>query len=54
MIAVAAVGARGDDAFFFGKAGQQDVEEAAEGQAKEGGEEGSCELEWILNVQFRE
>ena len=53
MVAVAAVGAGGDYAFFFGKAGEEDVEEAAEGEAEEGGEEGAGELEWVLDVFIR-
>jgi hypothetical protein len=53
VVAVAAVGARGDDAFFFGKACQQNVEEAAEGQTEEGGEERSYELERVLNIGVR-
>jgi hypothetical protein len=42
--AVAAVGARADDALFLGKTGEEDVEEAAEGQAQERGEDGAGEL----------
>jgi hypothetical protein len=47
VIAVAAVGARRDDALFLWKSGQEDVEEAAKGEAEEGREEGACELEWV-------
>jgi hypothetical protein len=49
---VAAVGAGADDALFLGKAGEEDVEEAAEGEAEQGGEDGSDELEWIQNFDF--
>ncbi|HEX4322810.1 MAG TPA: hypothetical protein VHZ52_17990 [Acidobacteriaceae bacterium] len=52
MRAVAAVGAGADDALFLGKAGEEDVEEAAEGEAEQGGEDGSDELEWIQNFDF--
>jgi len=39
VIAVAAVGAGRDDAFALGEAGDEHVEEAAEGQTQEGGED---------------
>ena len=45
MFAVAAVGAGRDDALALGKAGEEDVEEAAEGQAQQRGEDGADELE---------
>ena len=45
MFAVAAVGAGCDDAFAFREARQEDVEEAAEGEAEQRGEDGSDELE---------
>jgi hypothetical protein len=45
--AVAAVRAGGGDAFVFREAGDNDVEEAAEGQAEEGGEDGADELERV-------
>jgi hypothetical protein len=45
VFAVAAVGARRDDAFALGKAGEEDVEEAAEGEAQQRGEDGAGELE---------
>jgi len=38
VIAVAAVRARLDDVFAFGKASQDDIEEAAEGEAEKEGE----------------
>jgi hypothetical protein len=47
--AVAAVGAGGGDAFVFGEAGEDDVEEAAEGEAEESGKDGAGELEIIQN-----
>ena len=47
MFAVAAVGAGCDDAFALGEAGEKDVEEAAEGQAEQSGEDGSYELEAV-------
>ena len=42
---MAAVGAGRDDAFALGEAGEEDVEEAAEGEAQQRGEDGSGELE---------
>jgi len=45
VFAVAAVGAGCDDAFSLGEAGEEDVEEAAEGQAQQCGEDGAGELE---------
>ena len=47
MVAVAAVGAGVDYALFLGEAGEDDVEEAAEGQSEEGCEDGSGELDRI-------
>jgi hypothetical protein len=47
VIAVAAVGARGDDALVFGKAYQHDVEKAAEGQAKQCCKDGSDALNFV-------
>lgn len=47
--AAAAVGAGCGDAFAMGPAGDYDVEEAAEGEAEEGGEEDADELETIKN-----
>ena len=47
MIAVAAVGAGGGDAFAFWQAGDYDVQEAAEGEAEKGGEDSSDELERV-------
>jgi hypothetical protein len=46
---MAAVGAGRDDAFAFRKAGEEDVEEAAEGQAQERGEDCADELELVEN-----
>lgn len=40
VVAVAAVGARGGEALFLGKADQEDVEEAAAGEPEEEGEHG--------------
>ena len=45
MIAVAAVGAGSGDAFAGGEAGEDDVEEAAEGEAQQRGEDGAGDLE---------
>ena len=45
VAAVAAVGARRYDAFVLRKPRQDDVEEAAEGQAQQGGENGSDNLQ---------
>lgn len=47
MVAVAAVGAGGGDAFAFGETGDYDVEEAAEGQAEEGGEDCADGLDFV-------
>jgi hypothetical protein len=45
VFAVAAVGAGRDDAFALGEAGEEDVEEAAEGEAQQRGEDGAGDLE---------
>lgn len=42
VIAMAAVGARGCEAFFFREADENDVEEAAEGESEQEREEGGC------------
>lgn len=47
MLAIAAVGAGRDDAFLLGKANKEDVEEAAESKAEQGGKDGSGELELV-------
>jgi len=44
VVAAAAVGARRDDAFVFREACQEDVKEAAEGQAQKSGQDSSGEL----------
>jgi hypothetical protein len=45
VFAVAAMGAWRDDAFAFRKTGEEDVEEAAEGEAQQRGEDGAGDLE---------
>ena len=50
VIAVAAVRARLDDVFAFGKASQDDFEEAAEGEAEKEGEGGAGELKGVDHV----
>ena len=47
VVAVAAVGSRRGDAFVFGVAGEDDVEEAAEGETEQGYDQGADELEGI-------
>jgi hypothetical protein len=44
VVAVAAVGARRDDALAFWKAREKDVEEAAEGEPQQRGEDDSGEF----------
>ena len=47
MIAAAAVGAGRDDAFALWKTREDDVEEAAEGEAEQSGEDGAGNLEFV-------
>jgi hypothetical protein len=47
---MAAVGAGSDEAFALGEAGEEDVEEAAEGEAQQGGEDGAGELEGVRDL----
>ena len=52
MVAVTAVGAGMDNAFIFREARQNDVEEAAEGQAEEPGEDCPDPFEFAFDCGF--